>query len=170
MKTLMLFLTLAFAASSSSNPVNDNGHDLSSTYHYGTNVSVKNFDGTRSTIDVNWSSATLFNPDGTQSIIEFRGKSSNLIEIDGSISQVISNGSFSTIIRADGTQMVINHMPSTSSCYLGNEKHTIMHTFGAVKEIKRKKRIDILLHCNWFMKKKVAKAIEEESNKEEEEK
>ncbi len=161
MKILMFFLLLSFTASESSTLVNKNNHEFTSTYHYLNNISLKNFDGTRSTVYVSGNSATLMNSDGTQSTIDFCGNSSTLIAIDGTSASIFHNGISSTVFNSDGTQIIVSHMQSTSLCYTENGKHMIMHTFGDMRERRHKNKIDVLIHMNWLLQKKAIKAMDE---------
>ena len=153
MKYQLFFLLLCFTVSESFSQVDKSNQAVTNVYHYGNNISLKNFDGTRSTIHMNGNSATLFNSDGTQSTIDFFGDSSVLIANDGTSSSVFHNGFSSTVHTADGTQAMVNHMNSTSSYSIANEKHIIMHTFGNICERLYKNRIDVLIHMNWLVQK-----------------
>ena len=161
MKIQVLILLLVFAASECFAQNSKSGQALSNVYHYGNNISIKNFDGSRSTIYVFGNSAQLINSDGTQSIIDFYGKSSRIIEIDGTVSTVYHNGFSSTVMNSDGSQFIVNHMHNSSTCFTDNGKHTIMHTFGEMKERRYKIQIDVLIHSNWLSQRRALESIDE---------
>lgn len=163
MKFQLLLLVLSFFVSDKISVDNDKKRDFTNIYHYGNNISVRNFDGTLSTVYINFNSATLFNPDGTQSTIDSGKNSSRLITSDGNVATVVHSGYSSTVRRANGTQFLISHRNSTSSCSTEDGKHTIMHNFGFVEEICNKNMVDVLVHANWLIQLEVAQAAEETS-------
>jgi len=160
MKTLVFFLLLPFTTSESFAQANKSNRATTSVSHFRNNISVKNFDGTHATIYVNGSTATLVNSDGTQSTIDFCENSSTLIAIDGTSSSVFHNGLSSTISSSDGTQFIVNHMRNTSLCSTKSGKHTINHNFGHLRERRYKNEIDVLIHRNWLIQKKIVDATE----------
>ncbi|WP_420318955.1 hypothetical protein [Ekhidna sp.] len=151
---LFLFL-LTFAVTESFSQANNNDQGLTNVYHYRNNIFLRNYDGTRSRIDVNWNSATLYNPDGTQSVIELCGSTATLITIDGNVLSVIYSGLSSSVHDVDGTIIMINHRRKSSICSTAYGNHTIMHTFGSTEEWPYKNLIDVLIHMNWYMQKKI---------------
>lgn len=162
MKTQLFLLLIFFVASESmAQSDNDDKNDnaFSRVYHYRNTVSVSNFDGTRSTINVNYNSATLVNPDGTMSTINFNGQSSTLIEIDGTMSSISHNGLSSQVTKADGSQILITHQKVSSSCTIEGEKHIITHNFGLIEEMRNKNGIDVLIHMNWLSQKGALQAV-----------
>ncbi len=161
MKSQLLFLLLSFVFTQGFSQNSERNHDNTNVYHYGNNISVKNYDNSRSSIYISGNSARLFNPDGTQSSIDFIDNTANLILIDGTASTVTYNGASSTIVNTDGSQVVVNHRNQTSSCYVSFGKHNINHTFGRAKELKYKKHIDILLNMSWYMQKKAVADTDE---------
>ena len=161
MKTLAFFLLLSFAASDSFSLVNKSKQAYTNVYHYRNNISLKNFDGTISTIQVIGSSAILYNSDGSQSAIDLCGRSSTLTAIDGTSLSVFHNPSSSRVFNPDGTSIIINHMNNTSSCLTASGKHTIMHTFGDMRERRYKNRIDVLIHMNWLIQNEAVEATDE---------
>lgn len=166
MKIQLFFLLLFFAASESFSQESKSNQAVTNVYHYRSNISLSNFDGTRSTIRVNGNSATLFNSDGSISTIDFCGNSSTLIAVDGTISSIFHNGLSSAVTRSDGSQFFVNHMQSTSSFSTAYGKHTITHNFGFRKERRHKNKIDVLIHMNWLMQQEALEAAVE-SNEEE---
>ena len=116
MKTQALFFLLFIAASQTFSQENKIKQDFTNVYHYGNNITLNNFDGTRSSIQVNGNSATLFNSDGTQSTIDINRNSSILIASDGTSSSIYLNDYSSTIYNSEGTMIFVSHMQSTSSC------------------------------------------------------
>ena len=163
-----IFLLLSFFTAENFSQLSKSNQAFSNAYHYGSNISIRNFDDTRSTIDRSGNSATLFNSDGTHSTIYFFGRSSTIIGIDGTSSWISHNGRSSTITRSDGTQFFVNHMNSTSSIWTAQGTHTITHTFGKMEERCRKDRMDVLIHMNWLIKKEIAEATAELSTEEQE--
>ena len=133
----------------------------STIHHYRSNISVNNFDGTRSTIFINGNTATLSNADGTESTLEIFGQSSTVIAVDGTRSTIIHNGMTTTILNSDGSELTINHMNNRSTCSTPYGKHTIRHIFGNMKERRFKEEIDILVHTNWFVRKRASESLTE---------
>lgn len=158
MKIQLVLLLLCFSVTDSFSQANQNERVLTNVHHYRSNISVKNFDGTRSSIDMNGNSATLTNSDGIQSTIDFNKNSSTLIASDGTIIMVSHNSSSSTVNMPDGSQFFVNHMHSTSSCSTVHGKHTIMHFFGDVGERRFKNKIDVLIHVNWLIQNEIIEA------------
>ncbi len=151
MKFPLFFLLLFVVVVDGFAQKNENSQAYSNVHHFGSNISIKNFDGTNSSVLVNGNSATLFNADGTQSTIEFSGDLFTLIAADGTSSSVNHNNFSSTIFNSDGSRLFVNHMQGTSSCSTPNGKHRITHTFGKVREMCYKNVIDVLIHRNWVL-------------------
>lgn len=158
MKIQVCLLLLFFAVTGFAQ-VDKNNQELSRVSHYRNNISVNNFDGTRSTVHISGNSATLVHPDGGLSSIDFTGNTSTLIATDGTSFSILHNGFSSVITRPDGSQFFVNHMQSSSSCSVNAEKHTIIHNFGEMTERCYKERVDVLIHVNWLLQKET---IEEE--------
>ena len=166
MKIQLFLLLLCLLATEGFAQAKKSKQSVSSVYHYGSNISVRNFDGTRSTIDMNGNSATLFNSDGSLSTIELCGNFSTLITVDGIILTLSLNGFSTTVTMPDGTQFFISHMNSTSTCSTAEGKHAIMHTISKTGERGHQKKIDLLLHMNWLVRKKAeAEMAEAQSTK-----
>lgn len=161
MKTHLILLLLSLAISEGFSQVNNSNQPLSSVYHYGYNISLRNYDGTRSVINGRLSSATLLNSDGTQSVLNFNGNTATLNAIDGTISSVFFNRLSSTVHNADGTRITINHRRNTSTCSTEYGTHTIMHTFGSVEEWCNTNVVDVLVHMNWVMQMRAEEADDE---------
>lgn len=167
MKIPIFFLILSFVASEGFSQVNKSDQAFTNVYHFGNNISVKNFDGTHSNIYVSRCSATLINANGAQSTIDFFGKnSSTLFAIDGTTSTISHNGLSSSVFNSDGTRIIVNHMQSNSSCSIANKKHSISHTFSKMKERRFKDEIDVLIHRNWMIQMMAAQATDELDRKE----
>jgi len=145
---ILLFL-LSLPISENFPPINSSEHNTTNVYHYNNMMTLKNFDGTRSTINLDAKSATLKDADGSLSTINFSGNSSTLIASDGSSASVFHNGLTSTIFNSDGTQIIVNHMRRSSSCLTANGKHLITHSIGNIEEIRNKDKIDVLIHSHW---------------------
>jgi len=161
MKIQALLLILLFAVSDSFSQENDQNQSLTRVHHYKNNISIVYADGTRATIYLNGNSADLVNTDGTQSTINLSKNSSTLTAMDGTHSTIFFNGSSSAVTNADGTHLTINHMQRTSSCWTEDGKQVITHTFGNLCEMKNKKVVDVLIHTNWFVQKRLAERIAE---------
>ena len=169
MRIISLLLLLSFAITNSVAKDKKKDKAYSNVHHYRSNISVNNFDGSSSSIFINGNTATLSNADGTQSTIEIFGNSSTVICIDGTRSTIMYNGMSTTVFNSDGSQFTINHMLNRSTCSAPYGKHTIRHIFGDANERRHKKVIDVLVHTNWYVRKKVAEAmveleIEEQQN------
>lgn len=171
---LLSFSTLCFSYNPSIQATNDSYNldnfrqDLSTAIHHENNIVLRNFDGTNSSIYINYNFATLNNADGTQSTIYFdRLNSINLIALDGTRRTVTQHGSSSTVINEiDATQIFVNHSRTTSTCSQEDARHTINHNLGLVKRGPRTKRaIDVLIHMNWLMRKVNYNAPQEEISK-----
>lgn len=156
-------LLLLFSFASQDTISNDDKFEqhISSAYHYHSNVMIRNYDGTSSSIYKSGSTITIFNSDGTQMSITYNGnKFSTIIAMDGKSRTVHHSGFSSTINNHyDATQIFVNHTGVTSTCTLPDATHTINHTFGFSKEWRKKSSVDVLIHMNWLMKKKMNEAI-----------
>ena len=161
MKIQALFLILLFTITSGFSQTKKSKQTVTNVHHSLSSSSVKNFDGTSSTIFINGNSATLMNSDGSHSTINSFGNSSTVVAIDGSTSSIFHNAYSSTVMNADGTQFVVSHMQNKSTCSTANQIHGISHFFGNIKESRYKNEIDVLLHVNWLTQMKVAEQMVE---------
>jgi len=162
MKPQLLFLLLTISISDGFSQQNKNDQFFTTVYYYQNSITVLNFDGTSSRICLNGNTATVFNSDGTQSTIQKCGNISNLIAIDGTSSSVIHNGKLtSTTFNSDGSKLFINHMRDSSTCLTPRGRHIITHNFVNLRRSRSKNKIDVLIHKNWLLQKKIADAEEE---------
>ncbi len=160
MKIQLFLLTFILSVASGYAQENNGSKAVTSVYHNLNNITLVNFDGTRSTIMKNGNSATLINADGSHSTINcFGDSSSNIVAIDDTHSSVRHNGNSSTVMNADGTQFIVHHKRTSSSCSKEGDIHVITHFFGNKKERHLIDQIDVLIHQNWLTKMKMEKAL-----------
>lgn len=164
MKNLIILTTLLFfVVPEAFSQETQSDQEATNVYYSANYISVKNPDGTNSTIN---RYGSLAHSDGTSATINFNKRTSSVIAVDGTNWVILQNGLSSTVTSPDGVKFFINHMRNRSACTSVYGRHTITHNFGATCH--NQKLIDILLHTNWLAQKKYeAEEAQEEATEKE---